>query len=168
MREAWGSGGRGRKQSCIWPCHVTERAELLPEPSRGWVPKGKVRLFWEHKNTDDALVIELGLSSRSSSSPPRVRVDGYIWAQDGRASTLFHGGKARLRGRTCPSGSALSSQLSAQKVRALNLRGKGQSCFLNMTAIFSLSIVCLAKPATTLLLLFIVYVMSTFDYSLCR
>lgn len=81
-----GGGGRGRGQGGIRPCHVTGEAHALPEPSRGWVPKRKVRIFLEHKNTRAALIILLGLSSRSTA---RVEVGWGVqgWARkDGRAS----------------------------------------------------------------------------------
>lgn len=64
-------------------------------------------------------------------------------------------------------GSGLLSP-SAPKVRTLNLREKGRGYFPDTISTFGLPIVCLARPAITVLLLFIVYLIATFDYSLCR
>lgn len=85
---------------------------------------------------------------------------------------LFHCGKEGEAERqdtiTCPWGGRLPASALCSGVRAPNPGGEGQHCFLDMTARSALSIVCLAGPATTSLLLFIVCLMSTSDDSLCR
>ena len=68
----------------------------------------------------------------------------------------------------CPWARALSSSaLRSQSQNTDAQRGRPE-LFSGQISMFSFSTVCLAEPATTLLLLFIVYLTSTFDYSLCR
>lgn len=134
-----GGGGRERGQGGIRPCHVTGEPHTLPEPSRAWVPKGKVRIFLEHKNTRAALIILLGLSSRSTT---QVGVGWGVqgWARKGGGASLHShftvGRQGCLSLGPCPVLSALCS-----KSQGTGPRGQGRSCFLNTTPVCGLSIV---------------------------
>lgn len=68
----------------------------------------------------------------------------------------------------CPWARALSSSALCSKSQNTEPQWERPEQFSGQISMFSFAIVCLARPATTLLLLFIVYLTSTFDYSLCR